>query len=302
MKTNDVIDSYVRDVMHRLPARDRNDIGLELRELLAEMLDDRGAGGGKDAEAATLAMLREFGTPADVAARYQPPGMLIIPARQTRQFAVWSLVGIALQWALTLPRVFEGQPVVAWWFSWGLGALWWPGFLVMMALAAAVVRRGGLSARAWRPRGGPTGKVHRPTAAVAFAWMLVGIAIVLCLPWIGPLLPGPFAHMFAIDDDFLRTRAWPVVLLYLGNTLVRAAVLYKGQWSPFLRRADLATNVLWVAVLAWWLAAGPIFVTPATNTGAKGGIALGVLVIIIDSAVKLRRSWRARIRMPRAAD
>ena len=39
MNPNDVIEAFVRDVMRRVPAKDRNDIGMELRGLLAEMLD-----------------------------------------------------------------------------------------------------------------------------------------------------------------------------------------------------------------------------------------------------------------------
>jgi hypothetical protein len=111
MTANDVIEAYVLDVMRRVPSKDRQDIGLELRGLLAEMLAERAAEGAKPAnEAMALAMVRSFGAPADVAARYAVPGLVIIPAAQTRSFAVLALAGFGLQWALTLPQVFQGQP------------------------------------------------------------------------------------------------------------------------------------------------------------------------------------------------
>lgn len=296
MNPNDVIEAHVRDVMQRLPRAERSDIGLELRELLNEMLADRAASTGLAAdEAMALALLREFGSPEEVAARYRSPGLLIIPADQTRRFALWSLIGIGLQWAITLPRVFQGQPVSAWWFSWGLGALWWPGFLVMMALAAAWVRTWGLTRPAWRPRHVERTQVHRGMTAFTLACMLVGMAFVICMPWIATHLPEPMAQVFAFDPEFLSVRAWPVLVLYLADALMRVVVLYKGRWSARLRHADLATSVVWVAVLAWWMASGNIFVAAATDVGAKFGIGLVVLAVLLDLVVKL---YRMRLRLP----
>ncbi len=77
MNPNDVIESYVVDVMRRVPAKDRNEVGLELRGLLTEMLDDHAQTAGRAADdAMVLGVLREFGTPAEIAARYRPPGNL----------------------------------------------------------------------------------------------------------------------------------------------------------------------------------------------------------------------------------
>jgi hypothetical protein len=299
MNPNDVIESYVADVMRRVPGKERNDIGLELRGLLTEMLDERAATAGHAVDdAMVLAMLRDFGTPADVAARYRPPGIVIIPAEQTRSFAIASLIGVGLQSALTLPRVFHGQPIAAWWFSWGLGSLWWPGFLAMMALAAAGVRELGLARPAWRPRSVDSERVNRGAAAFGLAGMMIGMAIVLGLPWIARVMPDPLPRVFAFDAGFLHGRAWPVVLLWLDNCLLRMAVLYKGHWTPRLRRMDLATSAVWIAVMVWWLAAGDIFQAPATDQGAKAGIGLVILVVVADLAWKLYRQ-RTRIRPPK---
>jgi len=131
MNPNDVIETYVVEVMRRIPRKERNDIGLELRALLGEMLAGRAADAGRAPDdAMVLAMLREFGTPAEVAARYTAPGLVIIPSEQTRSFTLATLLGVSLQWALSLPEVFDGRKsAAAWWLSWGLGALWWPGFM-----------------------------------------------------------------------------------------------------------------------------------------------------------------------------
>lgn len=298
MNPNDVIETFVSDVMRRVSGKDRNDIGLELRGLLGDMLDDRAATAGRTADdAMVLAMLREFGTPAEVAARYRAPGTVIIPAEQTRRFALLSLAGIGLQWALTLPRVFHGQPIAAWWFSWGLGSLWWPGFLVMMALAAVGARVLGLTRHGWRPRSVDTERVHRGALALGIVWMAIGAALVICLPWITRLLPDPLPRIFAFDADFLHGRAWPVVLLWLDSILIRLMVLTRGRWTPRLRLMDLATNVIWIAMLLWWLAAGAIFQSPATDDGARAGIGLVILMVAADLTWKL---FRRRVHVPKA--
>ena len=110
MNVNDVIDAYVIDVMRRLPARERNEIGLELRGLLAEMLAERADGEGRSADdAMVLALLREFGTPAEVATRYRPPRLVPIPPQETGKFALIAIIGLAIQWAISLPHVFDGR-------------------------------------------------------------------------------------------------------------------------------------------------------------------------------------------------
>ena len=64
-----------------------------------------------------------------------------------------SLGGVALQWAVSLPLAFAdlpGQDRLAllgrWWVSYGLGAFWWPGFLVVIAMVAAWISQNARSA------------------------------------------------------------------------------------------------------------------------------------------------------------
>jgi hypothetical protein len=296
MKPDDVIETFVADVMRRVPARERNDIGLELRGLLAEMLDGRAAAAGHAADdAMVLAMLREFGTPAEVAARYRQPGMVIIPAEQTRTFAVLSLVGVGLQWALTLPRVFQGQPIVAWWFSWGLGSLWWPGFLFMMALAAAGVRALGLPRLAWRPRDVDSERIHRGAWALGLAGCVVGAVFMACLPWIVKQLPGPLPQVFAFDPEFLHRRAPFVLPLWLLAFANLGVVYRQGRWSDLTRRLEIAINLAFAVLLCWWLLDGAMFQAEPTNNGARGGIALVTIAISVDALLRMYRRHARRV-------
>jgi hypothetical protein len=301
MNPNDVIEAYVAEVMRRLPAKERNEIGLELRDLLAEMLAERAQAAGKPADdAMVLAMLKEFGTPTDIAERYHVPGAVIIPATQTRSFAVLAIGGVALQWALTLPAVFGGQPVVAWWFSWGLGSFWWPGLMVMSALVAAGVRRLGWWQPVWRPRLVDPDRVNRPVMLIGLVWFVLGVALMVSLPWIAPKLPGALAQVFAFGEGFLSRRAWPVLLLWGVSFALEVAAYVQGRRSTAMRRWDVAFSLAWIALLVWWMAAGAMFQAKATDDGARGALALIMLIIVVDLGYRLYRR-RPSMHPPRVA-
>lgn len=145
MDPRTLIESYVDDVARRLPRRLRTDVALELRALLIEELAGRASEAGREPdEAMALALLRGFGAPADVADRYRPGGFSIVQPQAAPGFALLCLGGLGLQWALTLPGVFIGAASAdeaavrlgGWWLTGGLGAFWWPGFLVTIAIIA----------------------------------------------------------------------------------------------------------------------------------------------------------------------
>jgi hypothetical protein len=301
MNANDVIESYVADVIRRVPLKERNDIGFELHTLLTEMLDERAQEAGKPADdAMVLAMLREFGAPADIAARYRAPGFVIIPPEQTRSFAWLSLSGIALQWAVSLPRVAEGeQSLTAWWLTWGLGAFWWPGFLSMMSLIVAWIRQWRPGDAAWTPREVDPDRVNRGAMAVGVVSYALAVAKMLAMPAITSRLPAPFPGIFEFAPDFLATRAWVVVVLWLAGLALLTAVLSKGRWTRTTRRMEIGFSIAWLVVLGW-LMSSEIFVQPATNEGARFGLGIVMLIVLIDLGVKLFR-MRPRLQAPKIA-
>ncbi len=69
-----LIDRYIAEVGKHLPSKNRADIEAEIRSTLEDMLDERvQASGAKDPadEATVLQLLKEYGSPRDVAATYQ---------------------------------------------------------------------------------------------------------------------------------------------------------------------------------------------------------------------------------------
>ncbi len=303
MNPNDVIESYVVDVMRRIPGKDRNEVGLELRGLLTEMLEARAQAAGLAAnDAMVLGVLQEFGTPADIASRYRTPRLVVIPAEQTHSFAILSIVGITLQWALTLPQVGNGNLAIGgWWLSWGLGALWWPGFMAMMALMFSWLRSRGLFIPKWTPRIADPDRLDRGGMIAGLVSFAIAMSFMIALPWLVGLVREPFHTVFAFDPEFLRIRAWPVLVVWTASYVIMASVVKHGRHTVLTRRLGLGISLSFIALLCWWLTAGEIFIQRSTNDGARGGIALVILFIVIDVTMKFYRG-RPRITEPHKND
>ncbi|MCP5101401.1 MAG: hypothetical protein GY943_38130 [Chloroflexi bacterium] len=71
-----LIERYIHEVGRQLPAKNRSDIQLELRSSLEDALESRVD--GEPTTADVVALLKEFGTPKEVAASYYPEGQYLI--------------------------------------------------------------------------------------------------------------------------------------------------------------------------------------------------------------------------------
>ncbi|GGJ29855.1 hypothetical protein [Deinococcus roseus] len=287
MNPQEIIEAYVRDVIRHLPSKDRNEMGFELRGLLAEMLQEEAQQQGTDPTAPmTLNMLRRFGHPEEVAQRYQPPIPAFLPGNQTRPFLLVSLTGMALQWALTLPEVFTGQSLARWWFGAGLGAFWIPGFVVMFSLLAHFLQAQGLIRSQWSPRLAQTERVSRPVWAVGLLGFALAVALMVSLPYLVKSLPGVLPEVLAFHPDFLPIQGLLALLLWTASFGVHAAVWREGRWTTLTRRLDLATSAGFLLLLTFWVVKGNIFISPATDEGTRGWLVLVLVLILWDMVQK----------------
>ena len=298
-----LIESYVDDVVRRLPRRQRADVGLELRSLLAEELAARASGGAPD-EAMTLALLRGFGRPQEVAERYTESGFTIIEPSEASRFTWLALGGVALQWALSLPAEMlndkhRGGPPGSigdvayhferWWLGQGLGALWWPGFLIVLVIIVAWMRRRWPARGDWAPRRKlDPDRVNRPLTAVGLAAWAAYIVFLALAPTLVERLPAPLAMAFAFDDGFLRLRAFWLFPLWLCDYAVHVIAFLQGRWRRPLRMASGIAGLLLCAVLAW-IASGPIFQAKAADEITR---AILLLVAIFSTLVLAFKTWR----------
>ncbi|HEY9324209.1 MAG TPA: hypothetical protein VIP50_04695, partial [Agromyces sp.] len=296
-----IIESYVSNVVGRLPRRQRADVGFELRSLLREELAGHADDAGRPAdEAMALALLGAFGRPQDVADRYRPAGFTIIRPADAPQFAWIALGGVALQWAITLPAAYLDPsiaiwaasagvagawwaPLPTWWLTWGLGAFWWPGFLITVTIIAAAIRhrRGASESSAstsspleWtaEPSAAPESaaassaarrisphvldrdRVNRPGLVVALAFWMLGATVLIALPWLPQLAPGlpqPLLDAFAFDPEFLQWRAPWVLVLWAASFAVAFAELAAGRSTRTTRLVSVVGDVAWLVLLTW---------------------------------------------------
>lgn len=93
MKPMELLDRYIYDVGKRLPVKQREDIEKELKSLLLDALEAR-TGGAEPTEADAAAVLKEFGSPEEVAARYNGEKYVIGPRLYpTYRMVLWIVSG-----------------------------------------------------------------------------------------------------------------------------------------------------------------------------------------------------------------
>lgn len=306
MTTHAVVEAYVNDVARRLPRAKRNDVALELQALLGEELQGKADEAGRPAdEAMALELVRAFGSPEDVADRYRPAGFVIIPTTRSTKFAAFALGGVLLQWLITLPAALlnaPGREAVAlggWWLTHGIGALWWPGFMVTAAIVAGWARHRWPPAQTstWRPRGQDNDRINRTGWAIGGVAAALGIAAVTSAEWaFAQFLPPQVGEAFAFDPDFLPVGGAMVVVMWSLTALQSSIVFFEGRWRPLTRNIDLAMSALWFLSLTWLVLGPRIYLKPVTDEGAKGWISLVALFVLIDLGIKIYR----RVQRPRA--
>jgi hypothetical protein len=106
----DLIDRYVHEVGQHLPHRMRADVEAELRSLLTDSVEERArAEGMSDRGAVAGTVLREFGTPKDVAARYGPEPQYLIGPKLYPVYVVSVKVMLPVLAALVLALIVAGR-------------------------------------------------------------------------------------------------------------------------------------------------------------------------------------------------
>lgn len=306
MTPDALVEAYVRDVAGRLPRAKRNDVALELQALLRDELQGKAEMSGRAAdEAMALELVRTFGSPEEVAERYRPTSFTIIPATRSARFAALAFGGVALQWLVTLPTALLKEPgrelvmLGSWWLSYGLGALWWPGFMVTAAIIGGWVRHRWPPAAVstWRPSARDRDEVNRTAWVIGSVAAAFGIAALVGAPWWAKALLPPAAQgVFAYEADFLPLGGAVVVAMWTLTAVSSAIVFFEGRWRPLTRQIDLVVTPLWIAVLTW-LAVGPrIFVNDSANQAAKFWLSVLAAMVAIDAGAKIYR----HLQRPRA--
>jgi Zn-dependent protease with chaperone function len=85
------------------------------------------------------------------------------------------------------------------------------------------------------------------------------------------------------------------VALWVGTIALHAHALHRDRWTKAARQIEQVMSLAFIVLMAWWIGGDRIFVAPMTDQGAKGALALVILISLVSLAVSLYRE-RAQIR------
>ena len=181
MNATELIEAYIDDTVRLLPRHQRADVAIELRSLLNDELNTRARdSGGQPDETLALSLVRDYGPPNEVAARYHSAWTIIAPA-DSRNFIRAAILGAGAIVLLSLlsrrspPRVSGAADEVL-----TVGILAWLGFLVVAFGVKSWIRRQWPATAVWKPR--DRDRVSRVGTAV-----LVPIASFVVVLYVRPL-------------------------------------------------------------------------------------------------------------------
>jgi hypothetical protein len=293
MDARTVIESYIEDVAAKLPRRLRADVTVELRSLMEEEIALRARAAGRVAdEAMALELVRGFGRPREVAARYYPAATLIEPAA-TRDFLVAAVAGVLVILSLALVRATPPSRDQI-----SLEIFAWLGLLFVLFAVGGWMERRQPRTSAWRPR-----DPDRFSRVGALLLVLVIVAAILCYgapTWVFAKVtgmartPAGLARL-AYAPAFEAGRLQWLLLVWGLSAALYAWMALTGRWRTWSRWAALALQSAAATVLAWFLAAGPMFESPDVDQTVKRWLSVIVFWMFVDSAVKgsrlVRPAW-----------
>lgn len=287
MDARTVIESYVHDVTQLLRRKDRADVALELRALLTEELAARTGGAPAD-EAMAIELVRSFGAPSEVAARYRPATPLL-DAADTRPFLMAALIGalVIMTGVAVAPSAVAHPPQAT---DAATGAiLGWLGFLVVVFAARSWAKRHWPSLTAWRPR--DPNQASRVGSVALVAVIVLGVVCYGSPTWVaaqftGGPVPAWMARV-AYTPDFQATRLPWLLALWVGQGVLLGWVAFEGRWRALTRRIEAGLALAVSLALIWFLAAGPMFETTATDHTAKAWLAPIAIFMLLYAGWKI---------------
>lgn len=298
MDASEVIELYIADVAAELPRRQRNDVAFELRALLSEELAARAEATGRATDAPlAIALLNEFGQPAEVAARYRPP-LQIIDAADGWRFWRLCMIGLLLIWSLGLIARLASvtsagsalAAIGAWWAGTVIPSLWWPGVLVTGFAISAWARRRWPQRAQWQPKAPDQLTGGRSVVALGMLGIVCGIYLlaaptrVLDLVWGGQAAPAAYAAL-TYADSFVQFTGPLILLLLCLNLPLFGSALVLGRRPRWLRRLELLHSLGMCAAMLW-ASTSPIFNALAADQIARGTLVLIAVIALVYEGLR----------------
>ncbi len=307
--TTELIDRYAHEVGEHLPGRLRADVEAELRSLLLDTVEERARAAGRPADSELLTrVLREFGSPEEVAARYAPPAQYLIGPRlfPTYKLAVgiMGLVVAALLLAFFVTGVVRtiqkpdaavtlglalsvlGKIFHAAIFNFGLMTL-------VFAVVERVQQHRELTGKAWNPAALPPVDDPDRITRAGHVFSLYGILVIAILfnfypDWVGIMGFAPGTGSWRLP--LLRPQFamyLPMLNLWWGLSFtLNLIVLRHGHWRRETRWAEFTLGLLGLGILLMIVNGPAVF---RYDWIVKGILIAPLLIVGIESGKRLFR-------------
>ena len=250
-----LIDRYITEVGKHLPRKNRTDIEAEIRSTLGDMLDERKTAEGPADEATVMALLKEYGSPREVAATYKTHQYLIGP----RLFPIFgmvirivlavvtgaSLIGLAVSLAKTGLTGPEFVSSIGEWFGGLIGGL--IAALGNVVLVFAILERTQAASefekefKEWDPKELKSepdpDQIDLPDHIATIIFTFLGLVILNLYPnllAIRYLNDGTWVSVPVLTEAFFRFLPW-INILSLLQIVFHGFMLGQRVWTPVTR-------------------------------------------------------------------
>jgi hypothetical protein len=286
MRVEEMLQRYVREVADQLPIKMRSDVSLELATLLREDLQTRAETAGR-APDETLAteVLKSFGPPPEVAARYRPRPAIIDP-NETRNFILTVIIGAAILVTAGVPSMIL-EPGKT--HDLGTPILWWIGAVVVYFGLRGWARRRWPRQRDWAPTRKDPDRVSRVGSVALILMIGLGITVFSEPQRAFALLTGGhrLASSLEFDPGFRFGRLPWLLAAWMWQAVLFLVVAVRGRWNPALRRIELVLSMAVCGLLAWFSTDGPVMTQSVPNATAKAFMVMITLFLLIIIGAKI---------------
>ena len=297
----------MNEVGKHLPRKVRADIQMELRSLLLDALDEKSEGSPSPKMAAEV--LREFGHPEEIAAKYHSAEVLIGP----RLFPTYRLV-IAIVLSITGGLHLLGLGFSLWEsngagfvdttlnliFSFGRTAILNAGIVTL--IFAIIEKVGGNSldflqekVKVWDPYQLPPVKdpnrINRAELLVGILFSLIFIAWLNFFPnWFGgaDITHDDSGIFVFLTAEFIQQIPW-LTASWLLDVVLKTVVLLQGRWNRVTRGLELAVGGFGLYVIYRIFSLEAISIVPFFATMARWSLIVVILIVAVDWVFKLFR-------------
>jgi hypothetical protein len=330
----ELINRYVYQVGRRLPKRLRGDVEAELRSLLLDALEERTGRQASDESAFSeddqVAILEEFGPPAQMAAKYQPQPKYVIGPKVYDLYLVVvaavigagllaSVVSTAVSGFYANPGPVDALELLGqgWTRFFDIALSGFGTTTLVFAVLERVIPGDELKLddeREWNPRDLPVIEEHEQ---VKPAGLIVQIGIVALLLIAFTAFPDRIGTAVYYRDGWHVTPSilsaaffsvyLPLLEIRWGLTIAFNLVLLRqGRWQLGTRIADLLLQGFDIFILARLLS-GPSILDgevlyamlpvmrdvpiPPIDSALRLAFVVALIVSVITTAAKLHRTW-----------